>query len=274
MYCEILKIVRRKEYFIIATLLLVSVLLDFYFTCSEYKDCVLSKVPSAYQMTVLSDKDNIFHIFFGSFLFFVIPNLLAVPLLAEEKDCRICHFTFTRTKAMTYIKKQIFAIAFVSFITVWISLMISLLLSISAFPLQGYFTEVTAHNRLMNPDPNRLFSYLYRYYPYINIIVLITLRAVIASVNAFLSCALLITNRLPGFVCMMAPMIIFVIYSVITEAITLHISDVRWFSIVGTYMLPMNRAGSEVVIALYFLTEIFIGIWIIKRGMKRDSLVL
>ncbi len=274
MFTEIKKILRRKEYLLIAILLFLSVLLDFYYTCSEYIGSELSRVPSAYQMTILSSKGSIYHIFFGSFLFFIISNILAVPALIEEVDNRTYNYAFTRIKPNNYLKKQISAVAIVTFLTIWICLIASLLLSLSAFPIQGYHTEVTTHNRLMDPDPNRLLGWLYRYYPYLNIVVLMTLRAFIASVSSFLSCAIAVLNKVPGFICMMIPMIIFVVYSIITNAVSMHIADIKWFSIVGTYMLPMNRAGSETIVALYLLAEIAIGSRLIIRGMKNDTLIL
>lgn len=271
---EIKKIICRKEYLIVAGILFAVVLLDFYYTCIQAYGKTLSEIPSAYQMSILNNKNNIFDIVFGSFLFFLISNIIAVNTLAYEVECKIDTYIFTRLKAEQYIKNQVLAIVIVTFFTVWGCLILSLGLSMSAFPLQGYFTEVTTHNTLMEPDPNRLFSYLLNFYPYLNILVLISVRALTAAVTAFFSCAIIIDNRTSKYVALLIPMVIFIIYSIATSIIIEHIDDIGVFSTVGTYILSVNGAGSEFVIAGYLLMEVLIGVLLIRRGLNTDATVL
>lgn len=271
---EIKKIIHRREYLIIAGILITAVLLDFYSTCIQVYGENLSEIPSAYQMSILSNKSNLFDLVFGSFLFFLISNMIAVNIVTYEVECKIDTYIFTRLKAEKYIKNQVLAIVLVTFFTVWGCLLLSLGLSLSAFPLQGYFTEVTTHNTLMEPDPNRLFSYLLNFYPYLNILTLITLRALTAAVTAFFSSAIIIDNRTSKYVALFLPMVIFITYSITTSIIIEHIDDIGMFSTVGTYILSVNGAGSEFVIIGYLLIEVLVGVVLIKRGLKTDATIL
>lgn len=271
---EIKRIVLSKGYIIVAMFFLAMILIDFFVSAQWAYGRNLSEIPSAYQMSILSNKGNIFDLAFGSFIFLLISNFIAMELISEEVEKKIYTYICTRVCFKEYLKVELLAVVVVTFFTVWICLMLSLGLTLIAFPIQGYFTDVTTHNMLMSPDPNRLFGYLHNYYPYLNILLLITIRAGIAAVTTFLSAAILICNSFSKHVAFMVPMVIYIVYSTLTSLASDNIEDIGLYSIVETNILSVNGAGNEIVLFGYLIIQVIIGIMLIKMGLRNNETIL
>jgi hypothetical protein len=270
---EIQKITDRKQFWIIFFMLVSAVFLDFVIKCQFYYGKPLSGIPSAYVETILNDytMSSPMGILYNSFIFFLFATIIASDCLYDEKELGVHNFIFSRVGKVRYVISKGIAIAVVVFFTILIPLLTSQLLALFAFPVQGGLVHQIAYNKLMPPDPERVLNYLESYYPYLNIMAFILIRALIGAAIAFLSYAMTFLSQPKKYTILLLPMVCFLLYTIIGRLAGQQITDVRASEIMATYILAVNPYGSVWVILGAILLPVLVGITLIKRGLNRDE---
>lgn len=273
---EVKKIVNRKSFWIVLCLLLASVFLDFFITCKLYLGQPLSTVPSAYYVMIINKYEGgtPSSLLFDSFLFFLVSAMIASDTLYDEKVLGINNYTFTRMDKGRYVFYKAISVTSVVFFTVFFAILLSQILTLCAFPAQGHLSGQITYNGLMAPDKERVFSYFESYYPYLNIFIFIILRGLIGAVAALLSFSLAFLEHAKRFTILLAPMVIYVIYSMTVALFASKIEDISTATIVGTNLLKVNTPGTLWVIVVFLSLELGASIFFIKRGLKNDEATL
>lgn len=272
---EIKKIINRKQFWILLCLLLISVFIDFYYTCKACSGKPLSQVASAYELMILYNlSGSSAGMFFNSFLFFLISSAIASDLFYNEIEMGIHNAAFTRISRRRYIVCKAAAMMLIVFSTVMGCLLISQILALSAFPLQGNLTSKITYNELLEPDENRIFSYFQNYYPYVNSLIWIAVRGVIASVTSLLAFSLTFLYRTKQYLILLTPMLIYILYSTAAGLIASGIEDIWLSTIVETNLLAVNGYGSIWVSVLFLAFEVLVSLLLIRKGIHDDEVFL
>lgn len=266
---EIEKIFRRKQFWIITIFLLTIVFFDFYISCYRVFGQNLSDIPSAYWAVVIN---NIIRVpgteVFNNFLFPLAISIISSDLYIEEKLDGVNNFLFTRTSKKIIFASKVLAISLVTFLVVFLCILISYFIARSAFPLQGNYTSQTPFLEVMEPDKRQVLGGLKGQYPYLNIIVYgfyWGIFAASASVFAFAISFLPRTNR---YVVLFSPMIFYMAWSIVDLFIGSILYILNFGNAMGTNLLVMNTYGNVWTIIIYFATQITLSTILIRRGMR------
>ncbi|MGM9974583.1 MAG: hypothetical protein ACI33K_11150 [Clostridiaceae bacterium] len=272
---EIRKIIHRKQFWIVFSLLLITVFLDFFITCNFYYGAPLSQVPSAYGSFIIKNyKGASMDFLFGSFLFFLVAPIIASDIFYDEKEDGIHNYIFTRMSKERYVIYKATAMMLMVFFVIVFTLLTSQFLALSAFPIQGHLTEKITYNNLMEPDKKRVLSYFENFYPYLNNFIFIILRGITGAVAALLSFSITFVNHAKKYTILLVPMVFFVFYHTATSLIGTKISNLSTRFIVETYILKVNPYGSIWVIVGFLLFLFIISALFIWRGLRHNEALL
>lgn len=248
---------------------------DFLLTCMRCQGMNLSEVMSACDTIVINNKyGSIGGFFFESFPFFLIASMIGADVFYEEREKGIHNDIFTRISSAKYARYQALAVMTVTFFTIVFVIGISQCLALTAFPIQGYtIDQITAYSTLL-PQPNTVFGGLRAVSPYLNNVVYALLWGVTGAVFALLSYALSYVHQLKRYVVLLAPMLLFLIYTVAVQNISSQLSSLKWSVYVETYLLKVNGMGSFWAYILIYAVICGFSFLLIRRGLKNDRELL
>lgn len=247
---EITKIVRRKQFLIIVNVLMISVMLDFVVTCIQYYGIELSWIRSAYDSTILHNSVPLFTKQLYTTLFPLIASIIASDVYCMEQQLGISSFIETRTSKSRNRKMKIISVGLVSFLIIFIPLMLNFLLTLTAFPIQAHYSSNVTYLTLSEPQEGRILGYLDQFYPYLNIFCFILIRSLIGMSMAIFALALSFLNRLNRYLILFSPMIFYTLY---VSATQLSQSEFIRTSIFG-----INTYGSIWAIWLYIFINLLL----------------
>lgn len=272
---EIKKILYRKQFWIILVVMMLFIFLDFFFTCQAYQGKDLLEIPSAYKLMILNNYATPpTGVLFKSFLFFMAATLIGSDLFAEELELGVHNDLLTRTSRKKLVFSKGCAVVLVVFCVIVFCLLISQILAISAFPLQGNFTDQIAYNSLMQPDKTRIGSYFETYFPYLNNVVFALLRGLTGAVAAFLAFCLTFVTGIKRYVLLLVPMLFYMAYSLSTATIGGQVENIWLSEIIETNILNMNGYGSIWMNAAFLLVQVVAGGLLIWKGTRQDETFL
>ncbi|WP_156900553.1 hypothetical protein [Anaerovorax odorimutans] len=275
LYEEIKKITRRKQFFIMTIVLFGAVFLDFYATCGHYYGNQLSLVPSAYQSIIIYNYfPTPISIVFEGFIFPLAVSIIASDIYYDEKVLGINNLVVTRISRKTYVYYKIWSIIIVVFIVTTLPLLINILLSLIAFPVQGYYTcFTTPFKLLMRPDKTKVLASLDAWYPYLHVFVFLCIRGVFAVSSAIFAFSISFAQKANKYFILLSAMIFYIIYELLISFIgEIPLLSDRKSEIILTNILGVNIYGSIWMIILYFCIQISISTVLIWKGIKSDDL--
>lgn len=275
-WSQIKKIMRRKQFWVIFILFLGIVFLDFYLTCRNYQGKMLSEIPSAYNLIIIDNyfDGSIGDLFFRNFPFFLFVSIIGSDIFYEERHKGIYNFTFTRMNRYRYMMIQAAALISVVFFVVVLSILLSLGLALTAFPMQGYMLEdVTGYNSLL-ATPGYILSTLRVESPYTNAVLYAFIWGIAGAVFALLGYSLSFIHQLKKYTILLVPMTVYLIYTVISSQMVSQIKNVKISTAIGTYLLQVNGPGNILVYMGILFVVFFISILLILRGLSNDQELL
>lgn len=261
---EILKIIRRRQFQIVFSILFFSAIFDFLVTCKNYYGVEISWVRSAYQCGLLKSDVPLFTKQFFTTLFPILVSVAASDVYYEEQKMGINNFICTRTKKIKNIRIKILSISIVVFFMIFIPMIVNFGLSFTAFPVQAYYSSNTTYLTLTTPEPDRILSYLEAYYPYMNILIYILIRCMIGISIALFSFSVSLLNRFNQYIVLFSGMIFYILYTSIT---TMSASEM-----VRTNIFGINTYGSIWMIFVYIFVSLAISAGLIKIGSEKEIL--
>lgn len=272
---EIKKLLYRRQFWTLLVLLLVTVFLDFVVTCHFYQEKKLTEIPSAYELMIINNYESPFTgMLFSSFLFFLIAPMMGSDLFLEEIEKGIHNDLLTRTSRKQIAASKGVALMIVVFCAITFCLLISQILAVSAFPLQGNLTSKITYNELMNPDKNRIFSYFQNYMPYMNSLIFIVIRGITGAAAAFLAFSLTMIPGIKKYILLLVPMLVYIVYSMIMALIASNIESIPISNVVETNILAVNGYGSIWMDIGFLLLYFGVGSLLLWKGMRRDACFL
>lgn len=272
---ELKKLLCRRQIWILLALLMASVFLDFFSTCEFYRGTNLTEIPSAYELMIINNYANPpTGLLFCSFLFFLVTTLMGSDLFLEEIELGIHTNILSRISRKQMIISKGCAISILVFCTVIVCLLISQLLAVVAFPLQGNYTSKITYNELMEPDKNRILSYFQNYMPYLNSIIFIFIRGVTGAVAAFFAFSLTFVPYIKKYMLLLIPMLFYIFYSLTTSLIATKIEDIPLSNLIETNILAVNGYGRIWMCIAFLLVQLVAGGVLIWKGIKIDDIFL
>lgn len=261
---EILKIIRRKQCIIVFFIFFFSALLDFLITCRNYYGMEISWVRSAYQCGILKNDVPLFTRQFFTTLFPILASIAASDLYYEEQKLGINDFLYTRTSKIKNIGIKIISIAIVVFLIIFIPMMINFGLTLTAFPLQGYYCTNSAYLTLQTPEKGRIFGYLETYYPYFNIFIYIIIRCILGVSMALISFSISLLNLFNRYIVLLSGMVLYFLYTFITK--------IPPSKILNTDIFGVNTYGNGWMIAVYLAISMVAVTVLVKAGSSRENI--
>jgi len=260
---EILKIVRRKQFWIMFMILFMVSIIDFLVTCKCFYGVELTWVRSAYQCTILKNTVSSFTVQFFTTLFPLVVSIAVSDIYYEEQATGINNFIYTRMEKNKNIYLKMISLSVVVFVMILIPLMTNLLLTLTAFPTQGHYSANITYLTLIVHSSDRILAGLEASHPYLNITMYILIRCLLGVFMALLSFSVSLLNQFNRYIILFSSMIFFLIYTLIT--------GISGSVIISTDVMGINTYGSIFMIfAFMALLCIFIGIFTFV-GRKREN---
>lgn len=261
---EIIKIVRRKQFKIVFFILFFSAILDFLVTCKNYYGIELSWVRSAYECTLLKNNVKMFTRQFFTTLFPLVVSIIASDIYYEEYSLGINNFIFTRVSKIRNVRTKIFSIVIVVFFTVCIPLLVNFALTLTAFPIQGYYAKNTSYLTLTIRQSDRILSYMEIYHPYLNILIYIIIRSILGVTMALVSFSISLIHKFNRYIILFSGMIFYFLYS---NLVSLSNSE-----ILNTDIFGINNYGSIWMIVVYILISLAFSFVFVIIGCKKENI--
>ncbi|MGN0396047.1 MAG: hypothetical protein ACI4EF_11855 [Coprococcus sp.] len=260
---EIKKIINRKQFFFVCAVLLFSIVIDFVLTCRTLNGAELTHIRGAYKYTILNNMCS----FVTSQIFLnllpVVACLIGSDIYFEEYSLGITNFVYSRESKKKDIISKAIALVFVVFFVVFSVLMINLFLSLLTFPLQGHASANTTYLTLCEPEANRILSWLEAYHPYINIIVFMFFRSIMAALFALFAFAFSLMNKGNRYIILLTGFI----YDIIYENI-MGIPNSNFFN---TNIMGVNTYGSVWAIVLFLVITFVVSLCMLITGVRKDT---
>lgn len=275
-FTEMKKVTERKQFWMILVFLVAVVFADFWLTCKNYQNSLLSNVPSAYDLTIINNyyDGSIGMFFFRGFPFVLIVSLIGSDIFYEEKERGIQNIIFTRISARKYIRHQVAAVMTVTFLTIVFVIVVSQCLALMAFPVQGYMLQDTTAYNVLLPLKGYMLSGLRASSPYLNNIIYAVIWGITGAIFSLFSYALSFLHQMRRYAVLMVPMILYLVYTIVMSLIAGRISNV-WLSIcLETSLLKVNSAGSAWVYVILYALITGISFLLIRRGLSNDKELL
>ena len=260
---EILKIVRRKQFFVVFTIFFVMAILDFLVTCKNYYGIELSWIRSAYACGILNNEVPCFSKQFFTTLFPIMVCIGVSDVYYEEEILGMNSFIHTRVRKKENVRIKIISLLIVTFFMVFIPLMINFILTLTAFPIQGYYCSNTVYVTLVNPEKERILSYLEMFYPYLNIFVHILIRCILGCSLALVAFSISLLNRFNRYIVVFSGMLFYFLYVCFTEM------PFATNTVINTNIMAINGYGSIWMIVVFVILCIVISnifIFIVKKN--------
>lgn len=262
---EIMKIIRRKQFVFVFTTFMLAVFLDFLITCRCYYGIELSWVRSAYKCNILDNSVGAFTAQFFTTLFPIMVCIGTADVYYEENISGMNNFILTRVKKQKNIMLKIISLLLVTFIMIFIPLIINLGLTLVAFPLQGHYCSNATYLTLTYPEKDRLLGYLEMFYPYLNIFVFIIIRCLIGCALSFLSFSFSVFCQMNRYVVLFSGMIYYVLFNCITGL------PIVCDSAINISIFQINGYGSIWAIIGFIMFTFLIGGVMIHIGLKKET---
>mgnify|MGYP004465609591 FL=1 len=178
----------------------------------------------------------------------------------SEENMGIGNLIDTRVGRKTNIKSKVIAIIIISFFVVFIPLIINMILSLIAFPFNGYNTfGLPDYKRLSYVSDEIALGYMQIYYPYINLCIFIFIRSLYSVAFALLSFGISFYSKRNKYISILSAFIINMVFVMIFEIISRFFSLSKFSEIIGTSYLSVNPRGSFIfiiiILALYFCID-------------------
>lgn len=257
---ELKKCFNRKEFKIIFIVIIGAILLDFFLLCKEYYGEHLSYVMPAYNGTIIT---NIVKSPLEPIISILLPLTVSIiysDSYLSEENMGIGNLIDTRVGRKTNIKSKVIAIIIISFFVVFIPLIINMILSLIAFPFNGYNTfGLPDYKRLSYVSDEIALGYMQIYYPYINLCIFIFIRSLYSVAFALLSFGISFYSKRNKYISILSAFIINMVFVMIFEIISRFFSLSKFSEIIGTSYLSVNPRGSFIfiiiILALYFCID-------------------
>lgn len=262
---EMMKIIRRKQFIFVFTIFLLAALLDFLITCECYYGIELSWVRSAYVCNILHNSVGAFTAQFFTTLFPIMVCIGTSDVYYEENTLGMNNFILTRINKQKNIKIKIISLLLVTFLMIFIPLMVNLGLAFIAFPLQGHYCSNATYLTLTQPENGRLLGYLEMFHPYLNIFVFIIIRCMVGCALSFFSFSLSVFCRMNRYMVLFSGMIYYVFCSCITGL------PIVCDSVINTDVFQINGYGSIWVIIGFIVFTYLMGGVLIHIGIKKEN---
>lgn len=260
---EIKKIVKRKQFLIIAVLLFVADILDFLVTCKCYYGTTLSYVRSAYRCTILKNDIGIATTQFYSTLMPILACLACSDIYYEEAALGMTSYTYTRKNKKKDIHHKMAAVAITVFFLYFLFLLFNLFLAVNAFPIQGHYSSNTTYLTLVEPDAKKILSWLEAFHPYWNIICFMIIRSMIAMVIAMFSFSVSLFHRVNRYVVLLSGFIYFILYNNVTK--------IPNNEFINTNILGVNSYGSIWAIVVFCVGTFLLSLGLMAIGERKDN---
>lgn len=265
---EVKKILHRKEFYFTFFVLFFAVIGEFVYKCYMFREVELSGAISAHETFILYNitQNPLVNAF--SLLLPILISVAAATVAYEEKKSNLLGTIYTRTSKKKYIMNQFKAVFITAFGVVTVCLLISLLLSLVAFPIQGHFSyDLPNYEALFEKETDVMF-YLLRFHPYIKILIVTILRSLLAGGYACFAYGIsyFISNKI-------AIIIVPLIFSILHELVSYAIRIVSGLDICSRIMGYYNSEREIIAVVVACLILMTIGIIGVNKGIKvRDEL--
>lgn len=270
---EIRKCIKRTEFKIALIAIFSAIFLDYIILCKGYYGSALSKVMSASDGSILT---NLIKTPLSPIVSILLPltvSFIYSDSYLEERKWGLSNFINTRISKNKYILAKAIAIAIVSLFIIFIPLIINMLLAIIAFPIQGHNTfGLPDYKKLSYIDPGIMLNRIKTYYPYINILIFIIIRALFASSFALISFGISFFNKINKYLVILSSMIINTLLMMITDILSRIIPNRDISRAIGTNILGTNSYGNFIwlifIMCIYFISSFML----IRKGTKNEIL--
>lgn len=270
---EIIKCIKRTEFKIASIAVFCAIFLDYIILCKGYYGSALSKVMSASNGTILT---NLVKTPLSPIIGILLPLTVSIVYsdsYLEERKWGLTNFINTRISKEKYILAKAISIAIVSFLIIFIPLLINELLAIIAFPIQGHNTfGLPDYKKLSYIDPGIILNKLQIYYPYTNILIFIIIRSLFASSFALISFGISLFNKTNKYLVILSSMIINTLIMIVLNVLSRVIANEGISRAMGTNILWTNSYGNFAwlifILCVYFIASFIL----IQKGMKNEVL--
>lgn len=271
-FLELKKIIRRKEFKLVFIVIWAAIFLDFLLTCREYYGANLSNVMSAFNGTIIT---NVVKTALEPIVGILLPLTVGIiysDSYLEEDTWGVSNFINTRISKKNNIIAKSIAISIISFSIIFIPLLANEILAIIAFPIQGYNTFGAPDYKLLcYIDYDKVLPELQLYYPYINILLFIFIRALYGVAFALLSFGVSFLYKVNKYITVLSAFIINTFMIVVLNSISKVLPQNSYiYTLISTDYLSINGYGKFMWILIMLFFYLSISIILIKIGIKSD----
>lgn len=270
---EISKCVKRTEFKIAVIAIFSAIFLDYIILCKGYYGSTLSKVMSASDGTILT---NLVKTPLSPIIGILLPltaSIVYSDSYLEERKWGLSNFINTRVDKKKYILTKAITIAIVSFLIIFIPLVLNEILAIIAFPIQGHNTfGLPDYKKLSYIDSGIVLSRFQVYYPYTNILIFIIIRSLFAASFALISFGVSFFNKVNKYLVILSSMIINILFMTVTDILSRIIPNEVISRAIGTNILWTNGYGSFIWLLFILCAYFVLSFLLIKKGMKNEIL--
>lgn len=275
---EIKKCLKRKEFIFILLLIIVAISMDFTLTSMHFYGSKTSQLLSAHSGIIIN---NIIRTplqpVFGVLLPITV-SIIGSDMYLEEKINGTENVINTRISKKENIISKAIAISIISFFIVLIPLLIDQILSLIAFPTQGNgsFRE-SRYKQLIYIDKGIMLNSIQAYYPYLNNIIFMIIRAISAVLFTLISYGFSFIPKVNKYLSILSS---FIIHTLLTTVLSLISFIILMSGIneslseaIGTDILGVNGYGNIYVLFGILLIYLILGIKLINKGIKSEDVV-
>lgn len=261
---EVKKIVERWQFWGTVIFMMLAVTANQLITCVQWWGKELIYIRGAYKYVVIDNlRTNITEMVFGDFLP-IVACLMVADIYYEERSSGLSDLIFTRENKKKNIICKAGTVVIIAFTAVTLTLLASLGLSLVTFDARGHAGSNAIYLTLLPPEQDKEFAALYQHHPYINLIVYILIRGVLAALYALFAFALSTVCNANKYVILISSFVYNIVYSgvmVLTDSV-----------IISTDIMAMNPYGSAWSIVIFAGATLIISVSMLTVGCRKDCL--
>ncbi|WP_039222638.1 hypothetical protein [Clostridium novyi] len=272
---ELKNCLRRKEFKIIFTIIMAGVLMHFINEWHELLIKDLTNVLGGYDHTVLQSVfPNPLLISIGSLMPLTCSLIYSDSYYTDIKN-GIYKNIVTRTNRFNYVLSKIIITFTVSFLIIFIPLIIDQILCYMCFPFRGhmnYFGD-PSYIYINTIYPDVQLHYMSIFHPYINNFIYILINSLFGGLLALLSLSISFVIKKNKYIIVLSSFIIFEIYKFISEILP-DIIEYLFnksidISIVNGVLHP-NNTTSKILLPCSVFVIVLVSTLLIYYGYKKD----
>lgn len=257
-------IINRWQFWGTVIFMVCAVALNHIITCLQYWGKGILFMRGAYRYIIINNVQTNISVMVFTVLLPIISCLFASDIYWEEHNLGLTNLMYTRENRKDNIKCKALLVFLVTFSVVVLALLISLGLSLITFDARGHAGSNAIYLTLLEPEKDRVLGSLYEHHPYINALIYIFARGVIAACFACFAFAVSTAFNASKYVVLVSSFVYNIIY--------VNVCDLIGEAYINTDIMALNPYGSGWSVVVFIGFTFILTVALLIVGVRRDSL--